>query len=317
MFDISNIKLSEEDIREIELAYQLYRNIDLESFAKKYEDELINNKTTLFSTIFISPGLSSFHDIKRVSINKTIRTDKTNNRLLKIEDLKYPPSNVAEKLYYNRASYKKQSIFYGGFGEFQALFENPPNTGDLFTISTWHQKANTKLCYASIFHDQELQYKTNIFQNDWNHYINQLEKLDQRTSEALDKLFSLITFFFIRPVNPFKKIEYIFSANIANKIFEMPYLPKIEAILYPSVPLEYISSNLAILPKAFDEKFDFVMAEECIVLNKTTGKNQWMSFKIAKTETIIDGVLVWENSYIDHQLLNFMRNHNVDIKMYT
>ena len=296
MIDLSTIKLSEEDIKEIELAYQLYRNIDLESFAKIHEDSLINNKTILFSTIFISPGLSSFHDIKRVSINKTIRNDKTNNRLFKVEDLKYPPSNVAEKLYYNRASYKKQSIFYGGFGEFQALFENPPNTGDLFTISTWHQKVNTNLCYASIFHDQDLQYKSNIFQKEWNHYINQLEKLDKRTSQALDKLFSLITFFFIRPINPSKKIEYIFSANIANKIFEMPYSPKIEAILYPSVPLEYISANLAILPKAFDEKFEFVMAEECIVLNKTAGKNQWMSFKIAETETQSDGLLFWRNS---------------------
>jgi len=315
MIDLNNIKLSDEDIWEIDQADYQYRNIDLESFAKNNEDGLINNKTCLFSTILASTDFDSFNDIKRVSINKTVREDRTNNRLFTINDLKYPPKRVVEKLYYNRASYKKQSMFYGGFGDFQGHFENPPNTGDLFTISTWRQKENTKLHFAIIFHDEKIQECTDMFQNEWDDYLNQLEKLDQKTQNAIRKLFSLITFFFIRPVDPSKTIEYLFSAFIANKIFEMPYLPKIEAILYPSVPMGYISSNIAILPEAFDRKFDFVKAEEFFVLDKAIGKNQWLGDKIAEATKTNNGKLNWETSYLDKNLIERMKFYKVDVDL--
>ena len=125
--------------------------------------------------ILTSTDIDSFNDIKRVSINRTIRGDKTNNRLFFIDDLKYPPKKVVDKLDYNRASYKKQAMFYGGFGNFQSLFENSPNTGDIFTISTWHQKEGTKLHFAVIFHDDHLQNFTDKFENEWNDYLKSTE----------------------------------------------------------------------------------------------------------------------------------------------
>ena len=315
MLDITNTKLSSDIIDQIETADHFYRNTDLELFAKNHEDELLNNKLTLFPLIFISPGINSFNDIKRVSINKTIREDKSNNRLFYLEDLNYPPKKVIDKLYYNRASYKRQAIFYGGFGDFEALFENSPDIGDMYTISTWRQKENTKLCYASIFHDQRVQNYSDIFRREWNAYRDQLDKLDQKTSNAIEKLFALITFFFIRPVEPSKKIEYLLSAHLANKIFNMPYSPGIEAILYPSVPMEYIASNLAILPDAFDNKFEFIKAEEFIVLNKTEGRNQWISSKIAETIGLSGKKLQWKTSYLDDNLIKFMKKWGIDLKL--
>lgn len=315
MLDLGNIKLTDEDIREIDLADKLYRSIDLESFARINEDDLINNRTGLFSTILASSDIDRLNDIKRVSINRTIREDRTNNRLFSVEELKYPPIKVADKLYYNRTSYKKQSMFYGGFGHFQALFENPPNIGDLFTISTWHQKEETQLHFAIIFHDDQLQNLTDMFQNEWNNYLNQLSKLDQKTQIAIRKLFSLITFFFTRPVNPSKRIEYLFSAFISNKIFEMSCSPKIEAILYPSVPIGYIASNIAILPEVFDSKFDFVKAEEFIVLTKTVGKNQWIYNPIAEATTLTNGKLNWVTSHLNNEVINHMKLYNVDLDL--
>jgi hypothetical protein len=315
MIDFNNLKLTDEVIKEIDLADNLYRSIDLESFAKKNEDDLINNRTCLFSTILATSDIDRLNDIKRVSINRTIREDRTNNRLFYIEELKYPPKKVADKLYYNRASFKKQSMFYGGFGHFQALFENSPNTGDLFTISTWHQKEETKLHFAIIFHDEQLQNLTDMFQNEWNNYLKQLNKLDQKTQIAIRKLFSLITFFFTKRVSPFKRIEYLFSAFISNKIFEMSCSPKIEAILYPSVAIGYIASNIAILPDIFDSKFDFVKAEEFIVLNKTSGKNQWLYQKVAEANETFDGKLKWNTSFLDDEIQNLMRQCNVDLDL--
>ena len=295
MLELSNIKFSANEISEIELAYDFYRNADLELLAKRFETDILNDKFSIVSLIPTSPDISSFNDIQRVSINRFVRDDKTNNRLYHLEDLKYPPKKVLDKLYYNRASYKNQSIFYGGFGYLQALFENSPNLGDLYTVSTWKQKENTELCYVSIFHDEKVMSSSTIFENDWNHYIDQLEKLDERTRKALEKLFALITFFFIRPVDKSKKIEYLFSSYIANKIFETDHSPKIEAILYPSVPMEFIATNLAIKPEAFDRKFDFIKAEEFIVTHKTPGQRQWGSHKIARAVIHQDGVLKWEN----------------------
>jgi hypothetical protein len=316
MLDLSQIKLTTSDIQEIEFAYNFYRSINLEAFARKNEDELTNNKTCLFSYIIVSDGFNGFNDLKRVSINKTIREDRSNNRLLLISDLKYPPARVIDKLYYNRASYKRQSIFYGGFGKLQTLFENLPNTGDLFTLSTWQQKENTKIHYAEIFHDEIIHKHTDLYQSEWNYYCRQLETLDKKTGEAIKKLLSLITFFFIRPVDPSRKIEYLFSAFLSNKIFEMNLSSKIEAILYPSVPMEYISSNLAVKPEAFDEKFDFVKAEEFIVTCKTGGKRQILYQKTAEIKSIDQDKLIWETSYLDDDLKNFMKANSINIADY-
>lgn len=313
MMELSNIKFTADEILEIDSAYNFYRNSDLELLAKRYETDILNGKFSIVSLIPTSPDISSFNDIQRVSVNKFIREDKTNNRLFHLEDLKYPPSKVLNKLYYNRASYKNQSIFYGGFGKLQALFENSPNLGDLYTVSTWRQKKNTELCYVSIFHDEKVKSSSTIFEKDWNHYVDQLEKLDEETGKALEKLFALITFFFIRPVDKSKKIEYLFSSYIANKIFETNHSPKIEAILYPSVPMEFIAVNLAIKPEAFDRKFDFVKAEEFIVIDKTQGRRQWGSHKIAEAVNHKNGKLQWENDYIGDSLLRFMKNYNVDL----
>jgi hypothetical protein len=91
--------------------------------------------------------------------------------------------------------------------------------------------------------------------------------------------------------------------------------PKIEAILYPSVAIGYIASNIAILPDIFDSKFDFVKAEEFIVLNKTSGKNQWLYQKVAEANETFDGKLKWNTSFLDDEIQNLMRQCNVDLDL--
>jgi hypothetical protein len=295
MTNFQNIKLLQTQIEEIEQADLKYRSTDLEKLAILIESDILNDRLGLFSILPVSPDICKFNNIIRVTINKTVTEDGSNRRLTKIENLRYPPEKIKYKLGYNRANFKNQSIFYGGFGDFQGLFENPPSTGDLFTISTWHQNNNSKLCYVSIFHDRSIQEQTNEFINDWNHYMEQLSFLDSNTRIAIEKLFSLITFFFTRPVDENKKIEYLFSAHIANKIFDLTYIPKIEAILFPSVPMRFISSNIAILPSAFDNKFTFVKADEYIVLQNEKGKNQWINSKLGEATSLDNDNLNWGN----------------------
>jgi hypothetical protein len=89
--------------------------------------------------------------------------------------------------------------------------------------------------------------------------------------------------------------------------------PKIEAILYPSVPIGCIASNIVILPDVFDSKFNFVKAEEFIVLNRTPGKNQWLYHKIAEANEIIDRKLKWNTSFLDDEIQNLMKQYKVDL----
>jgi hypothetical protein len=253
----------------------------------------LNDKIGLFSYLPISPDISRFNQIVRITINRTVNENGSNERLKKIENLKYPPERVKTKLGYNRASFKEQSIFYGGFGNFQALFENPPCQGDVFTVSHWQQKENTEICYVSIFHNPLVIECNEDFEKDWNHFQDQLSELDFKTRNALEKLFSLINFFFTRAVDQKRPIEYLFSAHIANKIFNMNYVPKIEALLYPSVPMGYIATNIAIIPEVFDNKFFFAKAEEYIVLQNEMGKNQWISKKTGSAITLDNEFLQW------------------------
>ena len=315
MSNLSNIYFTDENIREIDLLDNFYRNCDLSKLALQFENELLTNKRSVVPILLFSTDIDSFNDLKRVSINRTVKADNSNNRLLQIEDLKYPPKRVIDKIYYNRVNYRNQSVFYGGFGRFQALFENSPQIGDLFTVSTWRQKPEMKIRFAIIFHDKSIQQHSELFTKEWNDYQRQLMGLDERTRKSVEKLFSIITFFFIRPVEPSKKIEYLFSANLANRMFEMPYTPKVEAILYPSVPMGYIAWNLAILPEAFDKNFDLVTAEEYIVLHKPNDKNQWISQKIADATSSSEGNLLWTNQYFSNDFIDLLKSYNVDINL--
>lgn len=315
MLDLTKIKLTDKQIQEIDAIDFYFRTIDLEEFAKEYEHKIINQQIPLFPYLIFSPGISSFNDLKRATINRAVREDKSNNRLFNLHELKYPPQKIKDKLYYNRASYKNQSMFYGGFGKFEALFENPPKQGDLYTISTWKQKEDSNLCYVSIFHDDKIRYSSKFFEQDWKRYEEQLEQLDKTTAAAHHKLSSLIAFFFTRPVNKDKKIEYLLSSHLANMIFESPHNPKVEAILYPSVPINYTATNLAILPNTFDEKFSFVKAEEFILMNNPEGKNQWSSHKIGESISTKDGKIEWETSYLPEEIKRYLHESGVDLSL--
>jgi hypothetical protein len=295
---LKNINFTDDEILLINFTDDFFRKIDLESFARANENGLLKREYSILPYIFINYRIGHFNEIMRVTINRTIREDQKNARLYEIENLKYPPNKISDKLYYNRASFKKQSMFYGGFGYLETLFENKPENGDLITISTWRQKENKPICYAPIFHDKRIQENANLFREEWEYFQNQIEKLDSRTADTIFKIYSLITYFFIRPVKPESKIEYIFSAYFANRIFETPNIPKVEAILYPSVPTKYVSCNLAILPEAFDDKFDFVKAEEHQIIYKSFNKNQWGAEKRAETIKVEDNRLIWREELV-------------------
>jgi len=291
---LEELKISESELREIKLVANIFTNSDVAKLALLHEKELISNKIRILPYIPLVPQKVSFNEIHRISINRSVRDDKQNGRLHKIQDLKYPPLEKAKKLNYNRCNFKGQQMFYGGFGLFSTLFETQPIVGDLITFSKWKLKINEKLCFIPLFQKKDILQNNKAYEQFWKEFQNKIEKLDNITRVAIEQTYDLISFFFYRNVN--QSIEYLYSAYFANQFFSLPYEEKIEAILYPGVRNEYLSSNIAILPEIFEEKIEFIEAQEHIVVIDPNYSGGWISEEIAITNELIDNKLIWKTT---------------------
>lgn len=306
---LHDLKISDAELNEIVLANRIFRSLDLTLIAKKFESQILKNEYRILPILPINGRIGAFNDIYRISINRYIREDRKNGRLHYIQNLKYPPQIKSHELYYNRCNYKGQSIFYGGFGTLYSMVETRPQRGDLITVSQWKLNIEEKLCYVPIFQDKGILKYTNLFNEQWLEYEKVLNKLDNKTKYGIEQIYSLITFFFNRKVKD--KIEYIFSAYFAEHFFNIPYIHKIEAILYPSVPNQYMSCNLAILPDVFDQKVKFIKAEEQIVIVDPSLSGGWGSEQIAVVTDVVNDKLIWEDRMYSKTLDNYTAQFNL------
>ncbi len=309
--DFSEFEITNAELEEILNATKIFKSLNLTEIAQSHEKQILNNSLRITPILPVITQTSTFNDIYRISVNKNIKDDNQNKRLYKIQDLKYPPLHKAKKLNYNRCNYKGQSIFYGGFGKLFSLVETQPEKGDLITISKWRIKEGAELCYVPIFQDEKINEYTDVFRKEWNCYLNKLSELDSKQRTTIDQIYSLITFFFTRPVE--NKIEYIFSAYFANKFFSISDPYKIEAIFYPSVPNEYISCNLAILPEIFDSKFIFLEAWEQVVVTDRNKAGGWISHQIAVVKNVKENGLIWENRVSNKKLNELKQTYNFEL----
>ncbi len=292
--DIEPFEIDKETLDEIiQIEFYLKNCQDLTAVANEIESDIINKKYRIFPILPIIAEKGSFNEIYRVSVNKDIRDDKLNKRLDLISQLKYPPPEKEKYLNYNRCSYKGQSIFYGGFGKLFSLIETQPTKDTLITLSKWKIKNGKQLNYIPIFQNEKIHEYSDVCHKQWNEYKNKLDKLNNMQRLAIEKIYSLITYFFTRPVK--SKGEYLFSAYFSNLYFNqnISETDSIEAMFYPSVPTKWLAWNLAIKTDVFEEKFDFVKAEEFNVETDKKTAGGWGMEKLAESIEHIDGKLVW------------------------
>lgn len=288
---ISDINVTVSDLTEIFQMNYILRSQNLCKIANLIESDILSDSARLIPILPLIWEESSFNTIFRVSINHSIRDDKRNKRLERIQDIKYPPLEKAKNLRYNRCSFKGQSIFYGGFGDIYALVENKPNKGDLITISKWKIKPDLSICYIPIFQDINIVQSAPVFQSEWQSYNMELSKLNNVKRTAIETIYGLISYFFTRKVE--NNIEYLFSSYFANKFLNSS-IQKIEAIFYPSVENNLSTQNIAILTEIFDLKFDFVEAREMLVLSGDENKGGWISQELSIAEKADNDLLIWE-----------------------
>lgn len=191
----------------------------------------------------------------RVTLNRNI--SKVGNRMItEIKYLKYPPPESITK--FGRCNLIGQSMLYGSFNMVTASKEMRPEIGDLVTISTWKLKQGMDILTCPIFYitsldgmvHNELSLKCKIAHDNYfrNHFSNEYRN-------EVDNLMEFFAKAFAKEVAVGNWNDYFLSAYLTNIIFNR-IGPKIEMLIYPSVQESLESSNMAIRPEVFDEKFE-------------------------------------------------------------
>ena len=276
MIDITGFELF-QTITHIKILEQLSQN----EITCDKEKKIIKLLDSLFNNFFYLRHEYLFEEIYRITINKNIL--KSNKRIKDIRQLKYPP----DKSYvtkYGRWNLPGQPIFYGSLMRMTSLNELKPKVGDLITESTWVPKTTKPLRYFPIFLNQPTNQP--LINRDTGEVIPRLTNIRTLEMETAfnnflkdypantKKLYYAVMKFmadcFSKPINSENHWNYLYSAYLSDKFFNVVEEGKIEAIYYPSVPDKLNSENLAIKPDTFDKTYKLSKIEESILFQDPT-----------------------------------------------
>jgi hypothetical protein len=224
------------------------------------EEELL---LTLMNDFHFLPYISEsvIPSFERLTINKSL-PNNNNTTINEVKLLKNPPEKSIKK--YGRANLIGKSVLYAAFIFPTVLSENTPEIGDLVTVSDWKLKENDNpLIVYPIFdyyNSKELQLLSEF---------NRITKdLPENLKDILIVDACMIASAFSKFVEKGKEINYTLSAHLSDKIFNELQNGKIEAIIYPSVKDGVESSNIALKPEVFNQKYKLAQVRECLVISK-------------------------------------------------
>lgn len=276
MTDITGFELF-QTLTHIKILEQISQN----EITSDREKEIVKLLDSLFANFFYLRHEYLFEEIYRITINKNIH--KSNKRIKDIRDLKYPP-NKSYVTKHGRCNLPGQPIFYGALMRMTSLNELKPKVGDLITESTWIPKTNKLLHYFPIFLNQPtnqpfinketgeiIPHLTNIrtleMENAFTKFLNDYPPNTKKLYWAVMKFMADC---FSKRINSENHWNYLYSAYLSDKIFNVIEEGKIDAIYYPSVPDKLNSENLAIKPATFDKMYKLSKIEESIVFQDPT-----------------------------------------------
>jgi hypothetical protein len=190
---------------------------------------------------------------------------------------------------YGRANLKNQSVLYASFILPTLIKETNPDVGDLVTISRWKLKNE----YTPLIVSPIIDYaKCNDYQLR-TEFERALSQLPNEWQKITFQHYCLTAKHFGKYVERGKDINYIFSAHFANKIFHEIYGGKIEAIIYPSVQDSGTTSDIAIKPNVFNEKYEIEEISESVVYLKN-GYSLFLKDIKSTQKVDSNGKIIWE-----------------------
>lgn len=237
-------------------------------------------------------GEGIFPTIERITVNK--RVIGTNTRILEERKLKYPPAECVKN--YGRANLKYQSVFYGTFNFMTAIKEMNPEIGDLITVSRWKLKnENDSLIVCPMFLKQPNDGSTNFRPKTlYKWFIKELQKFPPPVSKLIFELHQFYSDCFAREIESQNNQGYIYTAMLADKIFNHYENGIVDAIVYPSTKDSLSTENIAIKKESFDAKYQLSEAIEKRLLDFSLTGDKFVFERLGESLKIDGTEIKWK-----------------------
>lgn len=266
----------------------LKQNSINENIAKHLEYFLSNNFNFITNLTF----KKEIDKFQRVTVNSRVNDGKE-IRITDINKLKYPPNGAAK---IGRANLVEEKILYGTDNIITALMEARAEENDLITISTWKLKTNKALTVTPIFKNFPL--KSDVINIDFFklhlEYKKKLQEYNAETQKQIDFFIQFLTDCFTKEVGDNNHFDYYLSAHYANRLFNFLDNGKIDAILYPSMKEDLMTTNIAMKHNVFDDNYELFLVEEKIVLKAPRYENSFCELEPKGfSKTFENGIISW------------------------
>jgi hypothetical protein len=241
----------------VALDYKSFNGRDLQDF-KNYILYVFN------AYYLISNQATIVGDLFRLVVNEKVTGE--NKTINEVRFLTYPSLEVVKKnAKFNRASTDNSTLLYLASTIDTALKEIHPPINKLVTIGVWAPKEKRTFTQFPIEHSEEAA-KVN---SDVANGIQALKEYGQHHDPLLGKYmknyFDLLSREYSKSVAPENHYEYMLSAILSEKIFEIEkgnHDFNFEFISYPSVGNSFITKNLAVKPTVADNEFKIIQVKE-------------------------------------------------------
>jgi hypothetical protein len=247
----------------------LIKNSINETYSKHIE-LLLSNEFTFITNLTFKREILFF---QRVTVNSNVN-DGNEIRINDISKLKYPPNGAREN---GRANLIGEKILYATDNIITALKEVRVKENELITISTWKLKTNYKLTFTPIF--KFFPKKSEVINIDLfnlqQDYKNKLKEYDKETQEQINIFVQFLADCFTKDVDNSNHYDYFLSSFYAHKLLNFLQHGEIDAILYPSVQDDLITTNIAMKHTIFDDNYELIKAEEKKVSILPNGKHSY------------------------------------------
>lgn len=250
---ISNQPICEKEekiLDELIAFYQKTTNelemLDLASLTDEDYKDLLTFLQSFYNIIYPVQNKLDFQELIRVCIvNENLRE---NGKIRHPKYVSFPElSYITKRGKLNRANTSNSTLLYAAPNLRVAIAETNPRKDDYILISHWKKIKKEKLnSYPIINCKKEI---TNEFLKQSVQAFKQMYSLTHpKLAKIIDINLEFLASEFIKRVqnDTDKGYEYSFSSFYSDKIMETP---EFDCIIYPSVPFEYKTFNIAIKPE--------------------------------------------------------------------
>lgn len=268
----------------------LNKNSINETCSKQIEF-FLSNQFTFITNLTFKKEIIFF---QRVTVNSRVN-DGNEIRINDISKLKYHPKGAYKN---GRANLIGEKILYATDDIITALKEARVKENEKITISTWRLKTSNKLTFTPIFKNFPI--KSEVINIDFFklhlEYKNKLKEYNIEAQQQIDIFVQFLTDCFTKDVDETNHYDYYLSSFYAHRLFNFLQDGEVDAILYPSVKEDLVTTNIAMKHNVFEENYELFLVEEKVVNLSPIEENSYCELTPkAISNTFINGKIIWHD----------------------